>query len=158
VVQESVVVIQDFVPTKSGLVVVDANGGPSQVRRILLPTKTIPGDSEAIPLPPVSSVDGVAWLRGEDGAGEVESYTPPPAWYRASGMRELATVTKTALAQTTHADFTNVAVTRDTCTSKDGTKVPMTILAPRSARKDGTAPALLTGYGGFGIVLSPAFR
>ncbi len=41
--------------------------------------------------------------------------------------------------------------------SKDGTRVPMYILMPKGIPRDGSTPALLTGYGGFGIGISPFF-
>lgn len=41
--------------------------------------------------------------------------------------------------------------------SKDGTQVPMFITRKRDFRKDGTAPTMLYGYGGFGIAQLPAF-
>jgi len=36
-------------------------------------------------------------------------------------------------------------------TSKDGTKVPMTVMYRRGLKLDGSNPALLYGYGGHGI-------
>ena len=40
-------------------------------------------------------------------------------------------------------------------TSKDGTKIPYSIVLPKAAKLDGTNPTLLYGYGGFEISLRP---
>ena len=42
-------------------------------------------------------------------------------------------------------------------TSKDGTQVPMMITYKRGLKKDGNNPAILYGYGGFNISLTPSF-
>ena len=42
--------------------------------------------------------------------------------------------------------------------SKDGTRVPMFIIAKRSVRLDNRNPTLLTGYGGYGAILSPTYQ
>jgi prolyl oligopeptidase len=39
----------------------------------------------------------------------------------------------------------------------DGTMVPLSILAPRNMSKDGSHPALVTGYGAYGIAIEPYF-
>src|SRR5262249_29602117 len=36
-------------------------------------------------------------------------------------------------------------------TTPDGTRVPISLIAPRDARRDGSSPLLLTGYGAYGI-------
>ncbi|HXI20941.1 MAG TPA: prolyl oligopeptidase family serine peptidase, partial [Gemmatimonadales bacterium] len=43
-------------------------------------------------------------------------------------------------------------------TSKDGTRVPMFVTARRGLALDGSHPVLLTGYGGYGIILGPDYR
>lgn len=42
-------------------------------------------------------------------------------------------------------------------TSRDGTRVPMFLTAKKGVSRDGTAPCLLTGYGGFNIPETPHF-
>ena len=39
----------------------------------------------------------------------------------------------------------------------DGTLVPLSIVAKRGLARDGSAPALLTGYGGYGVSINPFF-
>ncbi|GAA5975150.1 hypothetical protein JCM11641_004366 [Rhodosporidiobolus odoratus] len=41
--------------------------------------------------------------------------------------------------------------------SKDGTRVPMFVTRAKDVKKDGTAPAILYGYGGFSHALTPFF-
>ena len=41
--------------------------------------------------------------------------------------------------------------------SKDGTKVPMFVAAPKGIAFDGTHPTIMTGYGGFNLSQTPAF-
>lgn len=42
-------------------------------------------------------------------------------------------------------------------TSKDGTKIPMTVIRHPDTKLDGTAATILYGYGGFGLPLEPSF-
>ncbi|MDF7798734.1 prolyl oligopeptidase family serine peptidase [Pontiellaceae bacterium B1224] len=41
--------------------------------------------------------------------------------------------------------------------SKDGTKIPYTVVQPKTAKLDGTNPTLLYGYGGFEISMQPHY-
>ena len=43
-------------------------------------------------------------------------------------------------------------------TSKDGTKIPMFITMKKGLKLDGKRPALLYGYGGFDISLTPSIN
>jgi prolyl oligopeptidase len=56
------------------------------------------------------------------------------------------------------ADFSDCEVLRELATSQDGTRIPLNIIRRRNTKLDGKNPVLLTGYGGYGISLSPFFR
>jgi prolyl oligopeptidase len=79
----------------------------------------------------------------------------PQAWYRYSAQDNK--VTKTALARTSPIDASDVEVVRAEATSKDGTRIPVTILKKKGTKLNGNNPALLTGYGGFNLSISPGF-
>jgi prolyl oligopeptidase len=83
------------------------------------------------------------------------SYVTPGAWFAYSAAD--GRVTKTKLAVTFPADLSGMTVVREFATSKDGTRVPLNIIYPKTLKLDGSAPALLYGYGGYGISQSPFF-
>ncbi|HVR21329.1 MAG TPA: prolyl oligopeptidase family serine peptidase, partial [Polyangiaceae bacterium] len=54
-------------------------------------------------------------------------------------------------------DPSRFTTTQVFATSRDGTKIPMFVLAPKDLPLDGRAPTLLNGYGGFSVTLGPRF-
>jgi prolyl oligopeptidase len=152
VVPEGEGVLDAFLPTKGRLYVVEQAGGPERLRAFALDGKAI-GPVGTVP---VSSVTGLVRLGdGDDILFGNTSFVEPPAWYRLSASD--GRVTKTALAQTSPWDFSGVEVVREQAVSRDGTRVPVTILRPKGIALDGRNPTVLTGYGGFSIAISPAF-
>jgi prolyl oligopeptidase len=137
--------------TADRLYVIDVVGGPSQIRIFDAEGKAL----EKVPLAPVSAVEEVVPLQGDDILFHSQTYLTPPAWYRfdpASGK-----VSRTALFRKPVADFSDTEVVREFVISKDGTGVPINILRRKGTKLDGRNPTLLTGYGGFGISLTPAY-
>lgn len=150
-------VIDDVLPTATKLYVTNLVGGPSQVRVFALPpagSKSAAKLLETIPSPPVSSVWGVTRLDKDEVLFASESFVAPPAWTRYAPGKG---VTPTPLVETSKANFSDVEVVRESCPSKDGTMVPMSVLHKKGAPLDGSSPALLTGYGGYGISERPYF-
>lgn len=127
------------------------NGGPNVIAVFDAEGKSL-GD---IPGPPVSSTDGFAALASGDVLFRNQSYLSPPAWFRYD--IKTGKVSKTALFRTSPADFSDAEVVREWAVSKDGTKVPMTILRRKGTKLDGNNPTLIWGYGGYGVCESPTF-
>jgi prolyl oligopeptidase len=155
VLPEGDAVLVDVLPTKSKLYLLEDVGGLSRIRSVPL-MKGRTGEPFVLATPPFSGSGNLVSLGGDDVAFSSVSYTSPPAIYRVRGSDNV--VTRTGLAGTTQADFSGVEVTRETCTSKDGTKVPMTVVRKGLGSAPGDAPTLLYGYGGYGISLTPRFR
>ncbi len=150
-VPESGVVIEGILPARSGLCVLDMAGGPSQVRFLPAPqSKPVP-----IPIPAVSAIFGAALL--DDGAllFNIGGYLTPPSWFRFDPARRQ--LSPTALRETSPFSTAGYEVVRDFAVSKDGTKIPLNIIRKIGIPLDGSHPAVLTGYGGFDISISPRF-
>jgi len=77
----------------------------------------------------------------------------PNRFYRLSAGRS----TPTALVVTSPVKFDDVEVVRTFASSRDGTRVPVNIIGKKGLRRDGSNPALLYGYGGYGVSLTPRF-
>ena len=144
--------IEDFVPTFGHLYVIDIVGGPSRVRVFDNQGKSLP----APPLPPVSAVYGGVSIGGGELLVFISTYLDPPAWYRIDATSGQAA--RTALFETSPVKFGDAEVVRDFATSRDGTRVPVNIIRLKGIKLDGTHPALLSGYGGYGISTKPFFE
>ncbi|MES1176687.1 MAG: prolyl oligopeptidase family serine peptidase [Myxococcales bacterium] len=152
VVPESTAVIESFEVTKRRLFVLDQLAGEHGMRRFDVTGKPLGG----LPLLPVSSVEQVVRLAGDDLLFSNESYLEAPAWYQWDDAH--SALGKTALAETPAASFGDAEVVRETCTSKDGSAVPLTILRRKDAVLNGNHPFLLYGYGGYSVNLTPRYR
>ncbi len=156
-VPEGDAVIQDIEPAKTRLYVVDLVGGPSQIRAFSIDARGAkPAAPATIGILPTSTVNQVVRLSGDDLLVRNQSYLEPPAWYRYDASK--GTFARTALRMTSKADFSDSEVVREECTSKDGTKVPLSIVRKKGVKLDGSHPTILYGYGGFGVSQQPKFR
>jgi prolyl oligopeptidase len=143
-------VLESVAATDTRLWLLDIDGGPSGLR-VCDPAT---GDLTRVEVPPVSSVEGLVALSAHEVVYAVESLTPPRVWWHAdSGVSPRPT----ALADETPFDLSGYEVRREFATSADGTRVPMTLVSRPGTPRDGSAAALLTGYGGYGISLKPWF-
>ena len=154
VVPASEVVIEDLVVTRRTLWVADMDGGPQQLRAFDLQGHQLPSPE----IPPVSSVssysDPLVKLGDDRLAWSGESFVEPPTWWVAADGEAPQ---RTALRTTSPVDLSGYEVTREFARSLDGTRVPLNIIAAPGTPRDGSAPALLTAYGGYAISLVPKF-
>lgn len=128
-------------------------GGPSEIRVFStsdgerrtgpkqLPVGTVAGLSS--PVPGVVTFSNV-------------SFTRPAAVYAFNAGT--GTTVQTRLGQSSLVSLDDYTVSREFATSKDGTKVPVNIIARKGVKLDGTNPTLVTGYGGYGVNIEPNFR
>jgi len=150
VVPESQTVIESVSACRSGLFVNSLAGGPSEVR--FFPS----GGQSPLPITlPAVSTGGCDCFGADTPVCYVGSYLDPGGFYRYDvGARKL---TPTALRIPTPVPLDGYEVIRDFAISKDGTKVPLNIIRRRGLVLDGSHPALLSGYGGYGVSQSPFY-
>ena len=159
IVPEGEAVIEGITPTAGSLFVTEMLGGPSRIRQFGLDGK----NGRELSLPAASSVGQVVVLESASGAEagilfREASFTQPSAWYFFDPRGAApAAPEKTALANTSPVDFSDIEAVREFAVSKDGTKIPVSILRRKGVKLDGSNPTLLTGYGGYGISLRPGF-
>ena len=143
--------IQEIVPTRTRVYVIEQLGGPNRVRMFDFGGRAI-GE---VPAPPVSAMSGLEALGAEDDvAVSVTGYLSPPGIARFTAKD--GKLHPTPYASRTPADLSPYEVERRECVSKDGTKVPMNIVRKKGA--NGPGPLLLTGYGGYGVSRTPGFN
>ena len=160
VVPEGDAVIEGFVSTPSHLYVAELVGGPSRVRCF----DPAGGNGFELPIPAGCGVAGLMALEEHAGDQRVlylqTGFTQPDVWYvhdPAAGD-EAGKVSKTAMANSSPVDFSDIEVVRELAVSNDGTRVPVTILRRRGMPQDGNHPTLLYGYGGYGHCQRPQFN
>jgi prolyl oligopeptidase len=151
VVPEGDSVIEGLAPAASRLYVVESRGGLSKVRAYDFSGKSL-GD---LPTPPISTAGGLQALDGDRAFYTTTSDLTPRAGvvYDPSTKAVSATVVKDLPV----ADLSAAEVVEESAVSKDGTKVPMFIVQPKGLKRDGRNPALLTGYGGYNISMTPHY-
>jgi prolyl oligopeptidase len=149
IVPESKSVIEDFEPSAKGLYVADLLGGPYQIRYF----RRGSSKAMAVPIPPISGAYGLRCWEVDELLFWSTSYTVPGALlaYR-PGDKEARS---TAIRAATPVRFDDIEVIREFAQSRDGMKIPLNILRRKGTKLDGSNPTLLSGYGGYGISMTP---
>ncbi len=162
IVPESKAVIQDFrfslaglqpsfVPTPTRLYVTELIGGPTEIH-------IFDHDGRAlgtVPAELVSTITQMLALQGDEILFGNVSYVNPMAWFRYVPASKKVAIT--GMRASSPVSLADVEVVREFAVSKDGTKVPVNIFRRKGTKLNGQNPAILTGYGGFGISMTPFF-
>jgi len=133
------------------LIVARIAGGPGELTAYDLSG----GSPMLLSLPPVSTAQEIDALPNGDVLYRVNSFLEPlyfARWNAATGR-----TTRTGITMISPVSFADAQVTQVFATSKDGTKIPLSIISKKGIKLDGSHPALLTGYGGYGINQTPSF-
>jgi prolyl oligopeptidase len=144
--------IAEIAAGKTRLYVVEQRGGPTAVRAVSFDGKT----QTDIETPEGTAVEGLVRLEGDDLLVPVEGWVRPLEVFQYTAAD--GKLNRTALKREVPVDLSPYEVVRDECTSKDGTKVPLTIVRKKGLKLDGDQPTWLTGYGGFDVAMAPSYR
>ncbi len=142
----------DFLVTENRVYVRYQVGGPQALAAYDYGGRALPTP----PQPEIASVSGLAPLGGDAIVFATRTYTEPTTWHRYDAAGHATR--RLPLSSTVPVSFDDVTVRREFARSPDGTRVPVNILVPDGTATDGSAPLLLTAYGGYGISLSPGLR
>ncbi len=152
VIPHGTVTIELIAATRERLWVVDIDGGPSAMRVFDHSGTQLP----EVDLPDICSVDSLGAVGEDTVVWSVETFVSPRTWWLHSDTGNAPR--RTGLDTVTPLDFSSMEVERVFATSKDGTRVPVNLIARAGTPKDGTAPAVLYGYGGYAISIKPWFQ
>jgi prolyl oligopeptidase len=144
---------QTLAAAKDALYLKVSVNGIDGVRRIDYRT----GKAESLPMPLAGTASLLRTNDREDGfLLELRGWTAPPkSWRYDPASRSMKSLGQD---EASPIDDSMVDVTETEMTSKDGTKIPLTILHRKDAKLDGSHRAIVFGYGSYGLTLQPSFK
>lgn len=144
--------LQDVAPIADGFLAVRSWGPDWWVEQYDHAAKFV----RRMPLPPHGiGIGGIAAEQGQAQALiDYGGWTLPSRW---AAYDAKAGTLKTVFEVKAAADYSQIQTYRIDGTSKDGTKIPVTVLAMKGVTPSGSRPAILYGYGGFDLPVAPGF-
>jgi len=151
-VPEQARAMQNVLPLKNGFLLETVWGASWGLDQYDLKGKLV--RPVPIPEPDVAPTDVASNDASDQALVAYRGFTFPGRWGRYDAKSgALDTVFEIRPA----ADYTKLVVTHLDAVSRDGTKVPVTVVAARGTRPDGRRPTIVTAYGGYKIALRPRF-
>lgn len=139
-------------PVEGGFLITEVRGPDWRVRQFDRNGRFV----RIVPLPPTGI--GVGSIASSATSAHAlityTGWTLPSRW----GDYDAASgALKTVLEVKPAADYSDIVTYRLDATSKDGTKIPVTVIAMKGVTPNGQRPTILSAYGGFGITTAPRF-
>lgn len=150
VMPEGEAVVENIFATSDALYAVIMDGGYHRLDRI-----GADGQGAPVALPYEGSI-----LETGYSATSPDLYLTMSSWLEPVGIyrREASgALIDTGLSPRPDIDTSGYELIRDFATARDGTRVPLSIVARRGLARDGSAPAMVEAYGAYQIVNSPGF-
>ncbi|MBU6478805.1 MAG: prolyl oligopeptidase family serine peptidase, partial [Xanthomonadaceae bacterium] len=151
-VQQGDWAMHSIAPIKGGFLITEVRGPDWRVQQYSSDGKFV----RTVALPETGI--GVGSIAGSAGSARAlityAGWTIPTRWAEYDATRGTL---KTVFEVKPAADYSKVLTYRLDATSKDGTKIPVTVIAMKGVPPNGARPAILYGYGGFGITTAPRF-
>ncbi len=154
VVPEAADSLQYFARSKHFLFLVYSNGIVGRLVKLDLATKK----TTEVPVPAPGSVE-LPWCdpNGDHCLLMLSTWTAPTALYDLDGAK--GTLTKSVFdSAVTYPGFDALVSEEVEVPGHDGTMVPLSIIHRKDLKLDGSSPAIIEGYGAYGISLTPWFN
>jgi prolyl oligopeptidase len=136
---------------RDGLYLLDLDGGYHSLRKLARD-----GKFSSVPLPFDGAISGLSTNVTDAGCYiDGTSWLLPFTTFRhdpASGRTEAA-----GIAPVSTLDLSGYEATRGFATARDGTQVPLSIVAKKGLKRDGRNPTLVNAYGAYQITSGPFF-
>src|SRR5699024_7016554 len=144
--------LQQLAPIGEGFLAVRSQGPDWWVKQYTADGKP----ARSLPLPAHGiSMGGIASASGQNKALiTYGGWTLPSRW---AEYDETKGTLDTVFEVKPAADYSDIIATRINGTSKDGTKIPVTVLHKKGITPNGQRPTILYSYGGFDIPIRPGF-
>jgi prolyl oligopeptidase len=151
VVPEGPLVIEGIALARDGLYLRDLDGGYHSVRKLgrdgKLATVPLPFEGSVSDLWASSNEDGI-WLDGTAWLLPFTTFRHDPGTGR---------TVPAGLAPPVSVDLSGYEAIRTFATARDGTKVPLSIVAKKGLKRDGRNPTLVSAYGAYQLTSGPYF-
>jgi prolyl oligopeptidase len=156
VVPPSETVVEQLAVAHDGLYVRSRTGGFGSIKRYALADDGTPTGSVAPITFPFEGASGelITDARVDGVTFDLQSWLTPYRYFVADAS---GNVSDTHIKAPNAVDTSGYTSSEEFATSVDGTKVPISIVYPKSLVRDGSHPAYLEGYGSYGVTITPAY-